>query len=333
MATLKEIADQAGVSIATVSRVLNHDDTLNVQDETKQRIFETAEKLDYQVKEKKKRKKKLKIGVYYSYSLEEELDDPYYLYVRVAIEKKIEEEGFAKYHIRGLDLPEKTTGIDGIVCLGTFQTADIKRIDSFQKPVVFVDASPDEDKYDSVIFDIRRSVTKVLDYLTGLGHEKIALIGEWEQDGDGNPVADLRTRVFESYMQEKNLFVSEYVKLGGYAPIYGYRLFKDLVYMETPPTAVFVVNDSLAAGCYKAASELGLKIPEDIGIVGFNDIPSAKYMVPPLTTVRLNTEFMGERAVAILAERLLSGRDICTKTVIPAELIVRDSAAAIDKQT
>lgn len=329
MATLKEIADQAGVSIATVSRVLNHDDTLNVQDETKQRIFEAAEKLDYQVREKKKRKKKLKIGVYYSYSLEEELDDPYYLYVRVAIEKKIEEEGYAKYHIRSLDMPEKVAGVDGIVCLGTFRNADIERIDSFQKPVIFVDASPDADKYDSIIFDLKRSVTKVLDYLTGLGHEKIALIGELERDGEGKPIADLRVRVFESYMQEKNLLVPQYVKLGGYTPIYGYRLFKDLASMQNPPTAVFVANDSLAAGCYKAASELGLKIPEDISVVGFNDIPSAKYMVPPLTTVRLNTEFMGERAVAILTERLCSGRSICTKTVIPAELVVRDSAAAV----
>ena len=75
MATIKDIAEKAGVSIATVSRVLNYDETLNVQDETRKRIFEVAEQLDYQVKDKKKRQRKLKIGVLYSYSLEEELDD------------------------------------------------------------------------------------------------------------------------------------------------------------------------------------------------------------------------------------------------------------------
>ena len=92
MATIKDIAEKAGVSIATVSRVLNYDETLNVQDETRKRIFEVAEQLDYQVKDKKKRKRKLKIGVLYSYSLEEELEDTYYLSVRVAIEKKLAEE-------------------------------------------------------------------------------------------------------------------------------------------------------------------------------------------------------------------------------------------------
>lgn len=89
MATITDIADKAGVSISTVSRVLNYDETLNVPDETKQKVFEAAEELEYTLKEKKKRKKKLNIGVYYSYSLEEELADIYYLSVRVAIEKKL----------------------------------------------------------------------------------------------------------------------------------------------------------------------------------------------------------------------------------------------------
>ena len=82
MATIKDIAAKAGVSIATVSRVLNHDETLNAQEETKKRIFEIAEELEYKVRAQKKRRKKLKIGVFYSYSPEEELEDPYYLCIR-----------------------------------------------------------------------------------------------------------------------------------------------------------------------------------------------------------------------------------------------------------
>ena len=73
MATIKDIATKAGVSIATVSRVLNHDETLNAQEETKQKIFEIAEELEYEVRTQKKRRKKLKVGVFYSYSPEEEL--------------------------------------------------------------------------------------------------------------------------------------------------------------------------------------------------------------------------------------------------------------------
>ena len=80
MVTIKDIAAKAGVSIATVSRVLNHDETLNAQDETKKRIFEIAEELEYEPRVQKKRKKKLKIGMFCSYSPTEELEDPYYLY-------------------------------------------------------------------------------------------------------------------------------------------------------------------------------------------------------------------------------------------------------------
>ena len=115
MATIKEIAELAGVSVTTVSRVLNYDDTLNVPDETKKRVFEAADKLEYQVKSKKKRKKKLKIGMLCSYSLEEELEDTFYLSVRVAVEKKIEEEGFKKYSVNEEDTLEDVAHLDGLI--------------------------------------------------------------------------------------------------------------------------------------------------------------------------------------------------------------------------
>ena len=73
-----------------MSRELNHDETLNAQEETKQKIFEIAEELEYEVRTQKKRRKKMKVGVFYSYSPEEELQDPYYLCIRLAIEKKLE---------------------------------------------------------------------------------------------------------------------------------------------------------------------------------------------------------------------------------------------------
>ena len=79
MATIKEIAEIAGVSVTTVSRVLNFDDTLNVQDETKRRVFEAADRLEYQIKDKKRKKRKLKLGLLCTYSPEEELEDTYYL--------------------------------------------------------------------------------------------------------------------------------------------------------------------------------------------------------------------------------------------------------------
>jgi len=325
MATIKEIAEKAGVSITTVSRVLNYDETLNVLDATKQRIFEAAEQLDYKVKDKKKRKRKLKIGVLYSYSLEEELEDTYYLSVRVAMEKKIKESGHKKVNISSKDEKENVASLDGMICLGTFSKTMIDKIRSFQKPTVFVDAVADAESFDSVIHDLRSSVLKVLNYLSDQGHKKIAFIGGNEVDSDGKEIIDNRTSMYSSFMNEKNLQNDDYLKIGGYAPKHGYRMMKELLELKEPPTAVFVANDSLAIGGYKAVNEKGLAIPKDISVVGYNDISAAKYLVPPLTTVHLHMEFMGERAVDILEERIFSEREICVQTLIPARLVIRES--------
>lgn len=102
MATIKDIAERTGFSAATVSRVLNHDETLNVQDETRMKIFDTARELQYQARERKSRKRHLTVGVYYSYSREEELRDTYYLTVRLAVEKKLEAENMERCQIQNL---------------------------------------------------------------------------------------------------------------------------------------------------------------------------------------------------------------------------------------
>ncbi|MFV0239205.1 MAG: LacI family DNA-binding transcriptional regulator [Lacrimispora sphenoides] len=327
MATIKEIAEMAGVSAATVSRVLNFDDTLNVQDETKQRVFEAAERLEYQMRDKKKYKKKLKLGMISSYSLEEELEDTFYLSVRIAIERKLEEEGFKKFPVNLGDSVESTSNLDGLICLGTFSESMVNKVKSFHKPAVFVDALGDLDLFDSVVTDLRHSVKKVLSYFLQEGHKKIAFIGGRDVDVDGKEVMDLRVPIYRSFMEERGILNEEYIKIGGYTPKHGYRLGKELLAMEERPSAIFTANDSLAVGCYKAIQEAGLCIPEDISVIGFNDISIAKYLIPPLTTVHIYMDFMGSQAVSILAERIYSGREISMHISLPTKLMVRGSVS------
>jgi len=327
VATIKEIAEMAGVSAATVSRVLNFDDTLNVQDETKQRVFEAAERLEYQMREKKKYKKKLKLGMISSYSLEEELEDTFYLSVRIAIERKLEEEGFKKFPVNLGDSVESTSNLDGLICLGTFSESMVNKVKSFHKPAVFVDALGDLDLFDSVVTDLRHSVKKVLSYFLQEGHKKIAFIGGRDVDVDGKEVVDLRVPIYRSFMEERGILNEEYIKIGGYTPKHGYRLGKELLAMEERPSAIFTANDSLAVGCYKAIQEAGLCIPEDISVIGFNDISIAKYLIPPLTTVHIYMDFMGSQAVSILAERIYSGREISMHISLPTKLMVRGSVS------
>ncbi|QOV18594.1 LacI family DNA-binding transcriptional regulator [Blautia liquoris] len=329
MATLKQIAEMAGVSVATVSRVLNFDSTLNALDETKQRVFEAADKLEYQTQNKKRRKKKLKLGLLCSYSLEEELEDTFYLSVRVAIEKRIEEREFKKTYVNIEDSPDSIVSLDGIICLGTFDNSMLDKIKMFKKPSIFVDAPGDIEMFDSVLIDFKYSVENVLKYLLKKGHRKIAFIGGCDLDSDRRKITDLRTSVFHSFMEKQNLLNENYIKTDGYTPKHGYHMSRELFRLKEKPTAIFAANDSLAVGCYNAAQEFGLKIPADISIIGFNDTSMAKYLVPPLTTVHVPMNLMGEQSVDILTERIYSNRDVSMRTFFPAKLIIRESVSGI----
>ena len=268
-----------------------------------------------------------------SYSYEEELADPFYLAVRVAAEKKMEDEGFVRMSIPVSALTGSIPPVHGIICIGTFSPSSVKKIAALKKPVVFVDCNPDETRFDSVVIGMEKAVIGVLDYLRKNGHSKIAFVGGGgtELDYDGNEVPDIRSEVYINYMKKYNIWQPEYLCKGDYSPKCGYTLMKQLLLQQEPPSAVFVVNDSIAVGAYKAAYELGWKVPDQISIVGFNDISSAKYMVPPLTTVSLHMRTMGRQAVGILADRIRSDREVPVKVVIPCELIVRESVRNISR--
>lgn len=332
MTTINDIAQKAGVSISTVSRVLNQDETLNILPETKRKIFEIAEELDYKKKEQVKRKKKLTIGLHTSYSPEDELSDTYYLSVRIAIEKQMEKEKQKKVNISFNEAPAKYASVDGIICLGSYDSQLVKKIEELNKPIVFVDCSPDVNKFDSVVISYKQIVESALEYFTTMNHEKIAYIGGIDVDSMGNEIMDSRLEFYESYMKKLEIYREEYVKIGNFTPKFGYTSLNELLQLQEPPTAVFVANDSVATGCYRSANELGKRIPEDISIIGVNDISAAKYMSPSLTTMRLYMEFMGEEAVKLITERIYEERTICKKIVIPAKLMERESVVRLEKE-
>ncbi len=168
---------------------------------------------------------------------------------------------------------------------------------------------------------------KALDYLIKLVHTEIGFIGGIDRDYEGNVWPDERREVFEKYLTKQGLFIEDYVKIGGFNPKDGYQLMENLLEDKNKPSAVFVGSDTLAIGCYKACHELGLSIPEDISIIGFNDVSQARYMVPPLTTVRLYTDYMGEAVVELVEEKMRNSRELGKKVVIPTKIIVRESTS------
>jgi LacI family transcriptional regulator len=336
MATIKDIAKLANVSAATVSRVLNYDLTLSVPDKTREKVFMAAEELNYDKYKKNKeiikRNEELVIGISEWYSPTEELSDPYYLSIRSGIEKACYENEIKTVTIfkdsDGIHI-NKLADVDAIIAIGKYSDVEVKEFARISSNLVFVDCSPNDKLFDSVVIDFRKAVKNVLDYFISLGHENIAYIGGKEYVGrNDNEIIDPREEYFKKYLIEKGIYNENYVRTGVFSVEDGYNLAYKLA-NEEKITAIFVASDSMAVGVIRALYDLKIKIPKEISVIGFDDIPTAEYLIPPLTTVRVYTEYMGRVAVERVISKKNSLRKIPQKTVIPTELIKRKSVAKI----
>lgn len=332
MATIKDISKEAGVSPATVSRVLNHDHSLSVSQEKRKLIFEIAEKLSYvSPKNRKKSIKKVKyrIGLIHWYTIDQELEDPYYLSIRIGIEKQAIEHSIevVKLYAPTVDDLEQIKGVDGMICIGKFSTKEIGRFDAVTKNIVFVDSSPYEEQYDSVVVDIERAVHKILNAFLDQGAQSIGYIGGREYAGEEKmPIGEQREKVFIQFTSEHQIYDERTMYAGKFLASSGYELTKKLIEEHTHlPDALFIASDSMAVGALRALHEHQIHVPQDIQIIGFNDIPTSNYTIPPLSTLRVHKEFMGESAIQLLLERLEEQRYIAKKIIVPTELILRES--------
>lgn len=328
MATIKDIAELAGVSIATVSRVLNYDSTLSVGDETKKRIFEVAEQLSY----KKKPTKKLetgKIALLQWYTEKEELEDLYYMSIRLGVENQARQLGFSvsKYFQDNFE-SLKQDDVQGLIAIGKFSDKQIKEMASITNNIVFVDTSPDEDKFDSIVIDFEKATQKVIDHYLEQGHENIGFIGGREVFKDNtSTIEDPREATFKTYLAEKGRLDEAYMYIGKFSAMDGQSLMQQAIleHGDNLPTAFFAANDSLAVGALRALLEEGISVPSRVNIIGVNDISISKYVFPSLSTIKVYTEQMGETAVNTLIERI-EGRKIAKKITISTQLIIRDSS-------
>jgi LacI family transcriptional regulator len=331
MATIKDIAKLAGVSIATVSRVLNQDTSLNVADDTRKRIFEIAEELEYKtVKQRTKNiSNRIKIGVIHWYSQNEELGDPYYLLIAMGIEKECFNKQIEMVTIfKNGDryITSELNDLDGVIAIGKFSKEDVEEFAAYSNSIVFVDFSPSEKQYDSVVVDFRKATNEVLEYLQKRGHNSIGYIGGVEYVGQNKElIDDERLSTYQDFMKKNNIYNSKLVHMGRFTSEDGHNLMRDAIEAGNLPTAFFIASDSMAIGAIQALYEANINVPNDVSIVSFNDIPTSKYLVPSLSTVKVYTEFMGVTAVQLLLERINEGREIPKKVIIPSELIIRES--------
>ncbi|MBD1380688.1 LacI family DNA-binding transcriptional regulator [Metabacillus arenae] len=338
MTTIKEIAAHAKVSSATVSRVLNNDPTISVTAETRDRILEISKELGYKTVRKRKTEQKLsratspRVGMFLAHTLEEEEDDindPYFTGIRLGIESECLNQGIYSNKIIRLsdDLQDQIIDdIDGLIVIGVLSPSLLNLVTNCLEHVVFVNHSPDENKYDSVISDFEKATTSALMHLLNQGYKEIGYIGGQEREQITKEIVeDKRHTTFVDLMTSMGLYREDHVFVGEFSMTHGYELMKDAIKKGNLPEAFFIASDSMSIGAMRALQEAGLRVPEDIAIASFNDVQMAKFASTPLTSVKVYTEQMGRIGVQLLLDRI-SGREIPLKVTIPTKLNVRESS-------
>lgn len=331
MVTLKEIAKAVGVSSATVSRVLNFDQTLSVTAKTRQAIIETAEAMKYETPRARNRAYQQglsKVALVHYLRPDQELVDPYYVGLRLGIESRCQAlkiETVKVYHTDRLPEASLLQGASGIIAIGRHDENEIAWLKRHNRNLVFADFSPPTDEFDSVESDLMLATRKLLQSLSQAGYKRIAFAG-WVDvyDGIAPTLPERRCRAYMQWANEAGIFDDRICLTGSKTEESGYKLTRKILSEKNRPDALITANDNMAVGAYRAIHEMGLSIPDGIAVASFNDISVAQFMSPPLTTVHLAAEEIGEGAVELLLERV-GGRELPKRVTLATSVRWRGS--------
>ncbi|WP_240915984.1 LacI family DNA-binding transcriptional regulator [Erysipelothrix sp. HDW6C] len=316
------------MSPATVSRILNEDPTLSVKEETRQDVLEAALALDYKVKRKSQTNNQISIAIVQWISSYEEEEDPYYFALRKSVEscfisERIHVKRFYKENISDVFEDEN---IDGIICIGKFSMQQAGDFADHCSNIIFVDSNPDESRFSSVVNDLEHASKSILKHLKDNGHREIGYIGGREFLGPTQiEYVDKRERTFHDVMKQDQemVYSKQNVYLGTYSANTGYVSMLHALSQNRVPTAFVCASDTIAMGALRAIGEM--KLEGKISIIGYNDIATAKFFNPPLTTVLLDTRYMGEIAASMLQLMIKTHNRMPVKVVLQTKLIERES--------
>lgn len=318
------------MSPATVSRVLNADPTLSVGSDKRQAIIETAQAMNYTTQASRVGKKLGTIAIVHYLDLSDELNDPYYVGVRLGIESRCKALRLETVKVYPDQLKEQRTALQvatGAIVIGHHLATSPDWHDRFGDNVVYADwAFPIEGR-DTVYADLQRAMVNLLNSLEEMAYFRIAYVGSIDQIAQGDSREEARYRAYLDWATKRGLeeslcAVAEFAS-GGREQL-GQSLTRRLLGLPQPPDVIVTFNDNMALGAYRAIDEAGLRIPRDIAVASFNDISAARFLNPPLSTVHVPAEEIGETAVDLLAERL-RGRKIAKSVALSTDMIWRES--------
>jgi LacI family transcriptional regulator len=335
--TLRDVAAAAGVSAGTASYALN--DSPLVRPATRARVLEAARRLDYVPDRNAARLRHGRsdcIAVGYSSRTLEVGNGTFYGSVVRGVTEVLEEHGFSMRLVLldgagvttppngGQRRPLHGLDVDGLLVMNWLDAALMQQLRGLGVPLVAIDASGGYPDVPTVDNDDRGGVVSAIDYLAGLGHRRIALLnGQLDYPFERQALAGyLATCERHGLLIEPRL-----LRTSDYSVASGRAAMADILRNGSPPTAVFAVDDESAAGAMQAIADAGLRIPDDVSVVGMDDVPLAAALRPALTTVRIDTEELGRQGASMLLQIVAGAAPPTSRVLLPTQLIVRESAA------
>jgi LacI family transcriptional regulator len=330
-ATIRDVAREAGVSVATVSRVLN--DSGPVREETRRRIREIAQRMRYTpnlAAQSLTTARTSTLGV-----LLPDLFGEFYSEVIRGIDQTAQQSGYHvlvssshndRAEIEG-SLRAMRGRVDGLVVMSPdLDAVSLSSNLPERLPVVLLNCEVDDLSYDSINIDNYGGAYSMTEHLTRMGHRRVGLIKGSERNLDARE----RARGYRQALEDAGVaVVAAYEVAGDFGDRSGYLAAEALLALDERPTAIFASNDSMAIGAISALREAGVSVPEDVAVVGFDDIPIARYLSPPLSTVRVSISQLGERATRKLLDAIArKNQHEKSQEVLPTELVVRGSCGA-----
>jgi DNA-binding LacI/PurR family transcriptional regulator len=326
--TLRAVAERVGLTPGTVSAVLNNSPACrSVPERTKQRIFEAARELNYRpnfLARALRVKRTYTIGV-----IAAEIGDSYGSVVISGIEQFLRQQNFfylTVAHRHDHHLLETYSqlllerGVEGFI------TVDTSLSDRLPLPAVAVAGHRQVEGVTNIVLDHRRAAQLALQHLVELGHTEIAFMRGPAVSSDADSRWDaISTAAREFGIPIRPELILQLESPAASDPISSYPYVQELLARNRNFSALFAYNDNSAIGAIHVLQEAGLRVPQDISVVGFDDIQAAAYTTPSLTTVRQPLRKMGEIAAGTLLDRIESRQEYVPEIAVAPELVIRQS--------
>ncbi len=330
MATIRDVAKHANVSIATVSRVLAEDESYKVTDLTRERVFSAANELGYVLKGRARKTKVHNIGCILAMTAEK-YSDPYFVRVLSALENRLMEHNCMITMIRNYNEIKNPQRLElafnqelaGLIIMDALPTDVFSYIKQRVTHIVGCDTAYEE--LDNVSFDMFHATCKAVSHLVERGYKKIAYVGGVDPSRLGG---DRRIHALKAMSESLNLPVNpDFICDSEWDVEKSLQMVRSLLSRPkaSRPDAIIAGNDTLASAILTLVQELGISVPSDVAVMGFNNDPHSAYTFPSLTTIHLPVQEIGRTAADLLYSRISGDTSIKRDIIFPTKIILRMS--------